>query len=111
MTTNHHSIAIAETCCTAAVPFPEHKASSHSSELKEHPACETFLQRFEEQVALTPNSVAILFENRETSYQQLNAQANQLAQVSRPPWLSNGRPNRHLFGSLDCGDRCDAGYS
>ena len=36
-------------------------------------------QLFEEQVARTPESVALVFEDAEVSYQELNARANQLA--------------------------------
>ncbi|KYC42732.1 non-ribosomal peptide synthetase [Scytonema hofmannii PCC 7110] len=36
-------------------------------------------QLFEEQVARTPNAVAVVFENQQLTYQQLNCRANQLA--------------------------------
>ena len=38
---------------------------------------------FEEQVALTPNAVAVTFCNQQLTYQQLNTQANQLAHYLR----------------------------
>ena len=38
---------------------------------------------FEEQVALTPNAVAVTFGNQQLTYQQLNTQANQLAHYLR----------------------------
>ncbi|MEH2221574.1 non-ribosomal peptide synthase/polyketide synthase [Nostoc sp.] len=36
-------------------------------------------QLFEEQVKHTPNAIAVIFENQQLTYQQLNTQANQLA--------------------------------
>jgi non-ribosomal peptide synthetase component F len=36
-------------------------------------------QLFESQVNLTPDAIAVVFEERQLTYQQLNAKANQLA--------------------------------
>ncbi len=36
-------------------------------------------QRFEEQVAKTPDAIAVVFENRQLTYREVNRQANQLA--------------------------------
>jgi amino acid adenylation domain-containing protein/thioester reductase-like protein len=40
---------------------------------------QTIQQRFEQQVARTPNAIAIIYENEQLTYQQLNQRANQLA--------------------------------
>ncbi|MDZ8084004.1 MAG: amino acid adenylation domain-containing protein [Nostoc sp. DedQUE12b] len=40
-------------------------------------------QLFEEQVQLTPDAIAVVFENQQLTYQQLNAKANQLAHYLR----------------------------
>jgi amino acid adenylation domain-containing protein len=49
----------------------------------EFPADKCVHQLFEEQVARTPNAVAVVFEGEELSYVQLNARANQLAHYLR----------------------------
>ncbi len=41
--------------------------------------CQTIQQRFEQQVAKTPNAIAIISENEQLTYEQLNQLANQLA--------------------------------
>jgi amino acid adenylation domain-containing protein len=45
----------------------------------EYPRDKTILDLFEEQATRTPDSVAIVFEKEQLSYQQLNERANQLA--------------------------------
>ena len=47
------------------------------------PADKCVHQLFEEQVARTPNAVAVVFEDGELSYSQLNARANRLAHYLR----------------------------
>ncbi|MEA5506766.1 amino acid adenylation domain-containing protein [Halotia wernerae UHCC 0503] len=47
--------------------------------IKEYPFNKCIHQLFEEQVQLTPNAIAVVFENQQLTYQQLNAKANQLA--------------------------------
>ncbi|WP_192484725.1 MULTISPECIES: non-ribosomal peptide synthetase [Cysteiniphilum] len=54
------------------VPFPKDK---------------TIYQLFEEQVAKTPNNIAIVFEGNELTYQELNARSNQLANYIRASFL------------------------
>ncbi|KAF0235232.1 MAG: non-ribosomal peptide synthase/amino acid adenylation enzyme, partial [bacterium] len=41
-------------------------------------------QLFEKQVALTPNSIAVSFEDKSLTYQELNERANQLANYLKP---------------------------
>ncbi|MBD2441548.1 non-ribosomal peptide synthetase, partial [Nostoc sp. FACHB-110] len=45
----------------------------------EYPIDKSIHQLFEEQVARTPDAVAVVWENQQLTYQQLNTQANQLA--------------------------------
>ncbi len=45
----------------------------------EHPQSKCIHQLFEEQVERTPQAVAVLFENQQLTYQELNERANQLA--------------------------------
>ncbi|PWG67567.1 hypothetical protein DEM28_27860, partial [Enterobacter mori] len=51
----------------------------------------TFVERFENQVAKTPEKTAITYEGESLSYQALNARANQLAHQLRN---SGVKPNR-----------------
>ena len=46
---------------------------------KEYPSDKCIYQLFEEQVEKTPDAVAVVFENQQLTYQQLNQRANQLA--------------------------------
>ena len=45
--------------------------------------CKCIHQLFEEQVERTPDAIAVIFENQQLTYNQLNAKANQLAQYLR----------------------------
>nr|AXN93622.1 PuwE [Symplocastrum muelleri NIVA-CYA 644] len=45
----------------------------------EYPADKCIHELFEEQVQLTPNAVAVVYENSQLTYSELNARANQLA--------------------------------
>ena len=49
----------------------------------DYPEYKTIHQLFEEQVEKTPNNVAVVYENQELTYQQLNERANQLAHYLR----------------------------
>ncbi|MDP3705418.1 MAG: amino acid adenylation domain-containing protein [Legionellaceae bacterium] len=50
---------------------------------KEYPRDKTIHQLFEEQVKKTPNSIAVVFEDQQLTYKELNATANQLARFIR----------------------------
>jgi amino acid adenylation domain-containing protein len=45
----------------------------------DYPQDQTLVTLFEQQVAKTPDNIAVVFEDRRLSYQELNQQANQLA--------------------------------
>ncbi|MCL1918505.1 MAG: amino acid adenylation domain-containing protein [Peptococcaceae bacterium] len=49
----------------------------------EYPRNKTIVQLFEEQVARTPSNTAVVFEDQELSYKELNARANRLARKLR----------------------------
>nr|WP_080743752.1 non-ribosomal peptide synthetase [Bacillus clarus] len=49
----------------------------------EYPREKTIHQLFEEQVERTPDHVAVVFENQQLTYRELNARANQLARTLR----------------------------
>ncbi len=44
-----------------------------------YPQDQTLVTLFEQQVAKTPDNIAVVFEDRSLSYQELNQKANQLA--------------------------------
>jgi amino acid adenylation domain-containing protein len=44
-----------------------------------YPKDKTIIDLFEEQVAKTPNNIAVIFEEKELTYKELNEQSNQLA--------------------------------
>ena len=50
---------------------------------KEYPGDKTIHELFEEQVERTPDNVAVVFEEQELTYRELNARANGLARVLR----------------------------
>ena len=50
---------------------------------KEYEKDKTIYQLFEEQVERTPNNVAVIFEEEELTYRELNEKANQLAHLLR----------------------------
>ena len=49
----------------------------------DYPEDKTIHQLFEEQVIKTPNNIAVVYEDQELTYQQLNERANQLAHYLR----------------------------
>ena len=50
---------------------------------KAYPKDKTIYQLFQEQVIKTPDHIAIVFEDKEMTYQELNEQSNQLARYIR----------------------------
>lgn len=57
----------------------------------EYPRSQTIHQLFERQVAETPDQVAVVFQNREFTYRELNQRANQLARVLRAKGVSKNQ--------------------
>ncbi|MEN9946673.1 MAG: hypothetical protein RLZZ293_1059, partial [Pseudomonadota bacterium] len=58
--------------------------------IQDYPANKTIQQLFEEQVAKTPDNIALVFENIRLTYAQLNARANQLANYLRERYQIQG---------------------
>jgi amino acid adenylation domain-containing protein/non-ribosomal peptide synthase protein (TIGR01720 family) len=56
----------------------------------EYPIDKCIHTLFEEQVAKTPDATAIVFENQQLTYQELNSRANQLAHYLRQKTVGNG---------------------
>ncbi len=50
---------------------------------KEYPKDKTIIELFEEQVKKTPNNIAVVYEERELTYKELNQKANQLGHYLR----------------------------
>ncbi len=50
---------------------------------KEYPKDKTIIELFEEQVKKTPNNIAVVYEKRELTYEELNQKANQLGHYLR----------------------------
>ncbi|NMG10981.1 non-ribosomal peptide synthetase [Brasilonema sp. UFV-L1] len=60
---------------------------------KAYPQDKTIYQLFEAQVAKTPDNIALVFEDQQLTYRQLNAQANQLARHIRAQYQHiTGKP-------------------
>ncbi len=56
---------------------------------------------FEEQAALHPDRIAVVFQNEQLTYRELNVRANRLAHRLRSARRGAGRSGRHLSGALD----------
>ena len=66
---------------------------------RQYPHDKTVAQVFEEQVAKTPDNVAVVYKNQEMSYGELNDKSNQLAKLLR----AKGVKSDHLVGvMMDC---------
>lgn len=61
-----------------------------------YPCDKTITTLFEEQVSLTPNNIALVFENKSLTYQELNEKSNQLAYFLR----KNGIKNNSIVGIM-----------
>jgi len=57
---------------------------------RDYPQDKTIYQLFEEQVVRTPDNIAVVYEDRELSYQELNRRSNQLAHYLRSKYDLNG---------------------
>lgn len=57
---------------------------------KKYPKNKTITQLFEEQVKKIPNNIAVLFEDQQITYHQLNQKANQLAYYLKEHEISQG---------------------
>nr|WP_225630014.1 amino acid adenylation domain-containing protein [Cysteiniphilum sp. 19X3-34] len=66
---------------------------------KPYPRDKTICQLFEEQVEKTPNHIAIVFEEKQFTYKELNAKSNQLARYLQT--LSNIQPDDLIAICLD----------
>ncbi|AOT10639.1 non-ribosomal peptide synthetase [Pseudoalteromonas luteoviolacea] len=58
----------------------------------DYPADQGLHQPFEQQAALTPDAVAVVFEQQSLTYAELNRRANQLAAVLREHGVSHAEP-------------------
>jgi len=62
----------------------------------DYPIDQTIVDLFEQQVEKTPDNIAVVFENQQLSYQQLNEKANQLAHhlltLKTPAGISSSNP-------------------
>ena len=70
-----------------------------------------FHARFEAQVERTPNNVAVIFENEQLTYAELNAQANRLAHELRRVGAAPRSSGRHLPEALSRHAGCRVGNS
>ncbi|HKX86732.1 MAG TPA: amino acid adenylation domain-containing protein [Flavobacterium sp.] len=69
----------------------------------DYPKDKTIIDLFEEQVTKTPNNIAVVFDNKELTYKELNEQANQLAQFLRDKYKIN--PDDLIGIKLDRSDK------
>ncbi len=60
---------------------------SFNNTIVKYPKDETIVDLFEAQVIKTPNNIAVVFEDNELTYLELNQQANQLAQYLRETYI------------------------
>jgi non-ribosomal peptide synthetase component F len=62
----------------------------------EYPKDKTIVDLFEEQVSKTPDNVAVVFEDKQLTYRELNERSNQLAHYLQS---KGGNDQRHLYRS------------
>ncbi|MBD2410518.1 non-ribosomal peptide synthetase [Nostoc calcicola FACHB-389] len=62
----------------------------YNNNTKEYPIEQTINQLFEKQVSQTPNNIAVVHEQTQLTYQELNHKANQIAEFLRKLGLNQG---------------------
>ena len=62
----------------------------------DYPKDKTIIDLFEEQVEKTPDNIAVVFENQQLTYRELNEKANQLARYL----IENGITNNSIVGIM-----------
>ena len=58
------------------------EAVAFNNTVMEYPRQKTVIDLLEEQVAKTPDNIAVIFENKQLTYRELNEKANQLANLT-----------------------------
>ena len=71
----------------------------------DYPKDKCIHQLFEEQVEKTPDAIAVVFEDQQVTYRELNNRANQLAHYLQQARRRPGSAGRHLHGTLHRHDR------
>ena len=66
-----------------------------------YPQDKTIHQLFEEQVQQTPDNIAVIFDNQQLTYSELNQQANQLAYYIQKQYQYNLQPDTLIALCLD----------
>ncbi|MFN6530683.1 condensation domain-containing protein, partial [Nostoc sp. ChiSLP03a] len=61
-----------------------------NNQTKQYPVTQTINQLFETQVSQTPNNIAVIHQQTQLTYQELNHQANQLAELLRKLGVCKG---------------------
>ncbi|MCC5616013.1 amino acid adenylation domain-containing protein [Nostoc sp. CHAB 5836] len=61
-----------------------------NNNIKQYPVEKTINQLFEKQVSQTPNNIAVIHQQNKLTYQELNCQANQLAELLRKLGVCKG---------------------
>ncbi|WP_442936843.1 non-ribosomal peptide synthetase [Nostoc sp.] len=71
--------------------FDQHQIlTEFNYKTKQYPVTQTINQLFETQVSQTPNNIAVIHQQTQLTYQELNHQANQLAELLRKLGVTQG---------------------
>ncbi|MDZ8030986.1 amino acid adenylation domain-containing protein [Nostoc sp. DedSLP04] len=71
--------------------FDRHQIlTEFNNKTKQYPVTQTINQLFETQVSETPNNIAVIHQHTQLTYQELNHQANQLAELLRKLGVRQG---------------------